>query len=242
MVYAVSHNAMSNAEENWSAPNQRFPIITQLNDGIRGLMLDVYESGDQAVLCHSSCVLGRIALSETLGVIRSFLNENPEEIITIIFESYASAKRVKDAFEESQTLELTYAHKQGDPWPTVQELAAQNRRLVVFTDHEGGAFPWYHDVWSFAWETHWSYEKKEDLDCKINRGHKENDLMIMNHFLTAPIALESLAETVNDSSDILARAEACAQENNQRPNFIVVDFYSIGGVVEAVRILNTGTE
>ena len=38
--YAMTHNAMSNAAAGWVLPNQSFGITRQLQDGIRGLMLD----------------------------------------------------------------------------------------------------------------------------------------------------------------------------------------------------------
>lgn len=43
ITFPASHNSMSAAEEpGWFLPNQRFGIQTQLNDGIRGLLIDTH--------------------------------------------------------------------------------------------------------------------------------------------------------------------------------------------------------
>src|SRR5690606_21450434 len=55
VAYPTTHNAMSNAEERWIAPNQTFGMWRQLEDGVRGLMLDVYEDEGVTVLCHGYC-------------------------------------------------------------------------------------------------------------------------------------------------------------------------------------------
>jgi len=54
VTYLTTHNAMSNADDGWSLPNQRWGLERQLNDGVRGFMLDVYEEGGRAFLFHAS--------------------------------------------------------------------------------------------------------------------------------------------------------------------------------------------
>ena len=213
-------------------------VAQQLDEGIRGLMLDAYEKQNQAVLCHSSCLLGRISLRESLETICAFLNANPKEIITLFFENYASPESIYAAFEQSGCLELIYTHKPKDPWPTLTEMASEDQRLVVFADEGGGAYPWLHDMWDFNWENHWHYEAVEEFDCSANRGSPDNTLFILNHFLTNPIALEHLAEEANQEKILMQQIDRCSKEHARTPNFIAVDFYSIGDVLEVVDQLN----
>jgi len=58
VAYAMTHNAMSNAEAGWVLPNQNFGITRQLNDGIRGMMLDTYDEDGELFLCHLICLAG----------------------------------------------------------------------------------------------------------------------------------------------------------------------------------------
>ncbi|MBI2571314.1 MAG: hypothetical protein HYV63_30275 [Candidatus Schekmanbacteria bacterium] len=238
VAFATTHNAMSNADDGWIGPNQQHGLTRQLQDGIRALMLDVHSYAGRTYLCHGYCWLGKKLLADGLGEIRAFLDANPQEVVTIIFESYVSAAEVEAAFAESEL--LRYAHEQdvGDPWPALGEMIADGHRLVVFTDKEGGVYPWYHDVWQYAWETDYANKAPSDFSCDVNRGSTASALFILNHFLTNPIALPSLAEKVNHNPFFLDRAQLCKDAAQQQPNFVTVDFYSIGDVLDVVLHLN----
>jgi hypothetical protein len=90
--YATTHNAMSNASNGWTGPNQNLDVPAQLTAGVRGLMLDTHRAGnlnqfgmiqdpdvdpDTAYLCHSVCSIGKQLLAEGLTEIREFLDDNP---------------------------------------------------------------------------------------------------------------------------------------------------------------------
>ena len=238
VVYATTHNSMSNQKDNWAAPNQKSPIATQLQDGIRGLMLDTYEYKGEGYLCHGTCVLGKKKLVDGLSDIRNFLDSHKREIITIIFETYLSPAKTKKAFMDSKLLQYAFAQKRGEKWPTLQEMIESGKRLVVFTSRDGGSFPWYHKIWDFAWETHWSNKSKNKMTCKKNRGKQSNALFIFNHFLSDPLAKQSLAKEVNFNPFFIERAKQCQKASGKLPNFVTVDFYEVGDIFEVVRTLN----
>ena len=222
VAYAATHNAMSNVDEGWIAPNQTHGIMRQLEDGIRALMLDTHDDGGATMLCHGYCDFGGKPLAEGLGEIAGFLDANPREVVTIIFESYVTAEATATAFDEAGLTDLLFVPPAAGDWPTLAEMIDAGTRLVVFTDSGGGAFPWYLDVWTWAWETDFEAQAPRDFSCDRNRGADGNLLFIFNHFLTDPVALPSLAEQVN--YDPL--------------NFVTVDFYDIGDLFPAVDALN----
>ena len=239
VAYATSHNAFSNAAEGWLAPNQEESITVQLEREIRGLMLDTHYNADQQPsLCHGDCIWGERPLRDGLEEIRIFLDNHPHEVVTIIFEAYISAADTASAMDQAQLSPYLYTQPAGEPWPTLQELIDRDQRLVVFTDAPEEAFDACHDVWAFCWETHWAAEAPMDLDCTPNRGSTDNSLFILNHFLTAPIALPSLAEQVNHNPFLLQRAQLCQKKQSALPNFVTVDFAATGSVLETVDVLN----
>ncbi len=238
VAYATAHNAMSSLEAGWLFANHRHGIAKQLGDGVRGLMLDAYHFEGTSYLCHGICEAGRTPLVDGLGEIATHLAEQRDAVVTIIFESYISADAMAAAFEASGLARYTHVQIAGEPWPTLGELIARDRRLVVFTDREGGVLDWYHDVWAFAFETHFSAESRDDLSCAPNRGDTSNDLFILNHFLTNPVASERWAEQVNHNPFFDERARECDEAFDHVPNFVTVDFYSIGDVLEVVDALN----
>lgn len=239
VVYPTTHNAYSTVAEGFGAPNQMRSLTQQLRDGVRGVMLDVHDERGRPMLCHGTCLVGKRLLAEGLCDLRRFLDENPREVLTIIFESYVSAAAVEGAFRSAGLLDTVYAHPMGTPWPTLETMISTGKRLVVFTDREGGRLPWYHDVWDFAWETPFAATTPAELDtCRANRGTRGNPLFIFNHFLTAPLASPELARMVNFNPFLVNRARRCQQETNAVPNFVTIDYYELGDLFAAVRTLN----
>ena len=239
VAYATTHNAFAVDAENFGAPNQSRSMRQQLDDGVRGLMLDVYTDQGRTYLCHGFCSLGRRLLSDGLCEVTKFLDEHRTEVVSIIFESYVSVDDVERSFVESGLIERVRPQTAGAPWPTLREMIASDQRVVVFTDREGGARPWYLNVWAHAWETPFSARTPSELDtCVMNRGDRANPLFIFNHFLTNPLASRELAQMVNPNPFLLSRAQRCQRETGALPNFITVDYYDIGDALSVTRTLN----
>ncbi len=242
IAYATTHNAMSNSVEGWLPPNQSVPITDQLQDGVRGLMLDIHLHEKLPYLCHSNCDLGKKKLTDGLQEITDFLKKNPNEVVTLILECYVDAKDVRQAFEESGLLSMTYAHPEGERWPTLRTMIEKNQRVVVLTDRGGGTYPWYHNMWKTAWDTRWKNSSTQDFTCKPDRGNSSNPLWILNHFLGNPLSTPKLAKEANSNPFFLKRVQQCQNEAGRIPNFITVDFYKEGdtfAVVDALNKVNT---
>jgi hypothetical protein len=238
VAYPTTHNAMANEAEGWQAPNQYEPMAVQLEDGVRGLMLDAHPWRDDVYLCHGACELGHQRLADGLGIIRDFVAAHPHEVLTIIFESYVSSAEVEGAFEESGLHAFVHVHEADAPWPTLEAMIDSGRRVVVLTDRGGSPEGWYLDVWAHAFETHWAAQTAGDLSCAKNRGDEDAPLFILNHFLTDILASPELAETVNYNPFFLDRARDCAEVNDRLPNFPTVDYYEIGDLFAVVDALN----
>jgi hypothetical protein len=239
VAYPTTHNAFSTTDD-FLAANQTHRIPRQLEDGVRGLMLDIYEMNGEILLCHGGCgrVLGQTPLVDTLIEIREFLRCHPGEVISIIFESYVSAELVEDAFVASGAIDYVRAQPLDAAWPTLTEMIAADERLVVFTDKEGGAFDWYLDVWAYARETPYAAETPDDLSCTGGRGPLDGGLLIFNNFLTNALGSPELADMVNHDPFLIDRIDQCEEELGQFANFITVDYYEIGDLFEAVSTSN----
>jgi hypothetical protein len=241
VAYVTTHNAMSNAEEGWIAPNHRFGIRRQLDDGVRAMMIDTHydeeDGGRVPSLCHGSCRFGAITLPNALADIEVFLRCNPQQLLTLIVEAYVSADDTEAAFDEAGLLPYVYTHAVGEEWPTLRAMIDRDQRLVVLSD-DGGSPQWYMNLWEHVFETPFAAERSGDLVCEKNRGELSNSLFVLNHFLTAPLASASLAERVNTDPFMSDRVEECRQVFDRIPNFVTVDFYSIGDVFDATATLN----
>jgi hypothetical protein len=251
--YATTHNAMSNAANGWTGPNQNLDVPAQLAAGVRGLMLDTHRAGnlnqfgmiqdpdvdpDTAYLCHSVCSIGKQLLVEGLTEIRVFLDENPGAVITFILESNLNHALTANAFNAAGLTPYAYLHT-GGAWPTLGEMIDADTRLIVLTDASANpTYPWLMNVWSHSFETDFSAAAPEDFSCAHNRGAPSNDLFIFNHFLTNIFGSPAFAEQVNHNPLLLDRINQCESFHGTTANFVTVDFVDIGDTVPDVEALN----
>ena len=162
VAFLVTHNSFSYGINFgiW-ARNQRFGVARQLKDGVRGLMLDIYPGWNSADvrLCHATCVWsGSADLVYTLMEVREFLETNPYEVVTIIFEDYLRNPRVlAKVFDDADISKfvLTSDHwGDGIDWPTLSEMISLGRRLIVFNNVGMTGFPYSaRNMWNFVMES-----------------------------------------------------------------------------------------
>jgi hypothetical protein len=240
VAYATTHNAMSSEEDGFIAPNQNLRLVQQLEDGIRGFMLDVHPADDGTpLLCHATCRFGQRPLVDGLRDLRLFLECHPTEVVTLIFESYVPESAIASAFEASGLLRLVHPQEIDAPWPTLRELIAADERVIVFTADATRTLPWHLYSYDYAWENPYAAMLPSELSCAEHRGSRARSLWIFNHFLTAPLASELLAEMINHDPFFTERVARCRSEAaDDLPNFVTVDFYDVGDVRAVVDGLN----
>lgn len=246
VVFPTTHNSMSNADDGWDLPVQRHNLIRQLDDGIRGFLIDVHlYNGDddkfrgKAMLCHQFCTLGSRDLTEAWTAMRTWLDAHPNEVITFVIEDYVDETLMTQALTDSGLLKLTHHQPQGQPWPTLREMIAKNERVFIMLESGSGKALWRHGYQDYAWDTNYANEKPADFSCKLLRGKVTNKLFLLNHFLTKGLSAHAdLAQQVNHNPLLLARLKQCQNEMNQLPNFVAVDYYDIGDLLGAVATMN----
>lgn len=94
---------------------------------------------------------------DVLRDMRSFLDANPSEIITIFIEDYVTAPQgLTKVFQASGVnkymFPLNRMPTNGEEWPTVDDMVKKNQRFVAFTSKsskeasEGIAYQWKYVV------------------------------------------------------------------------------------------------
>jgi hypothetical protein len=193
VVYPTTHNAHSATEYGYTPfnANQLSGLEKQLADGVRGLLMDVYDNGGAHDFCHGPCALGNTPHVDGLNVIKSFLEANPREVVTIIYEDHLAVDQIAADYASSGLEAFTYTHPAGTAWPTLRELIEANTRLVV-TLESGRAPPgWAHHVWDEAWDTPYGPTSRDGFSCDLNRGARENALFLLNHWQNTGFGLPS---------------------------------------------------
>eukprot|EP01018_Ginkgo_biloba_P013669 Gb_31703 [translate_table: standard] len=260
-TWLTTHNAFSiDGEQSYTGTarvtfyNQEDTVTNQLNNGVRGLMLDMYEFMGDVWLCHSfggQCYnfTAFEPAVNTLREVEAFLSSNPTEIVTIFIEDYVHVSKgltrvFTDAGLSKYWFPVASMPKHGEDWPTVTEMVANNQRLVVFTSisskeaTEGIAYQWRYVTENQPGDSGIRPGSCTNREESVPLNAKSVSLFLENYFPTFP----NPSETCKDHSTPLGQMlNVCYQAAGNVPNFLAVNFYMRsdgGGVFDAVDRLN----
>ncbi|KAK3132515.1 hypothetical protein QOZ80_6AG0523430 [Eleusine coracana subsp. coracana] len=244
-TWLVTHNSFSilgepsrTGVERVTFYNQEDSVTNQLRNGVRGLMLDMYDFNDDIWLCHSlqgqcyNFTAFEPAL-DTLKEVEAFLSENPTEIVTIFIEDYVrSPMGLSKVFTTADLMKYWFPISEmptnGKDWPSVTDMVAKNHRLLVFTSNpskeasEGIAYQW-----SYLLENDSGDPGIVPGSCPNRKesqplNSRSASLFLQNYFPTIPVQNEACKE----NSGLPQMVQACyAAAGNKIPNFIAVNFY-----------------
>ncbi|HEX6425058.1 MAG TPA: hypothetical protein VFZ79_16355 [Acidimicrobiales bacterium] len=199
---------------------------------------DRFGARDGIFLCHNHCVWGGRPLVDSLDDVRAFLDANPDDVVTLIVQDETPAADTVAIFAEAGLDPYLYTHDEQRRWPTLGEMVDADERLVVFAENEDPPPAWYHPAFDHMADTPFGFAAPEEMSCDANRGPADAPLLLMNHWLSRTAPDRQAAAVVNAHDAVVERARRCESERGQLPDFVAVDFYGIGDVVEAVDTLN----
>jgi hypothetical protein len=227
----------------WETPDVTASFAASLPPDLAGVVLAAAAAANPVRpgvwLCHALCRLGATKLETGLRQVADFMQNNPNEVVTLDIEDKVSAADTVAVFRRSGL--SRYVYTPGDPrqpWPTLGHMINSGRRLVVFAENHGGAPGWYAPLYRYAMETPYSFASPADFSCVPNRGRTGKRLFVLNNFITRAAPSRNDAAVVNARSAIVNRARRCAAQRGHAPNFINVDFSTLGDLTGAVDTLN----
>ncbi|CAK7215096.1 hypothetical protein SEUCBS140593_002415 [Sporothrix eucalyptigena] len=238
--------------------NQFTSVASQLSEGVRFLQAQSHNKNGVIELCHTTCLEKDAgSLASYLVPIKSFLDANPNEVITLLLTNgdaipvsqygtvFQAAGLDTYAYAPSGTLSL-------DQWPTLAEMIATGKRLVVFMDYNADTSQvnYILDEFTYLYETPYDTTDPNFAECTLDRpaGASASGRMgLVNHFLDVELDLFGevilipdtiKAATTNSISSITAQTNLCVNAFGRQPNFVLLDFISIGQAMAAQNQLN----
>ncbi|XP_006339877.1 PI-PLC X domain-containing protein At5g67130 [Solanum tuberosum] len=263
--WLVTHNAFSmvnapllTGPQRITFYNQEDTVTNQLRNGVRGLMLDMYDFENDIWLCHSfrgqcyNFTAFQPAIN-TLKEVEAFLSANPTEIVTIIIEDYVhSPKGLTRVFADAGLgkywFPVSKMPRKGDDWPTVNDMVKKNYRLLVFTSDsskeaaEGIAYQWRYMVENEPGDpgvVPGSCSSRKESKALNSRSAS---LFLMNYFPTVAVQDGACKEHSTQFVDTVGACYKAA--GNMMPNYVAVNFYMRsdgGGVFDVLDQMNGRT-
>jgi hypothetical protein len=273
-TFLTAHNAYANGVDGGFAPplvnlfpNQSRGLSQQLADGVRGFMLDIYQTRDGAILCHQSCSLVSrpVALWVDLKRIVEFLNQHPTEIVTVFLEDYVAPDVLRAELARVPGLpDLLFRPDQDGVrdhgWPRLSELRQRGKRLLMFTDHsraQDAAAGLTRDSFGVMYQREWTVENH----WSIGPGSGASDWACYSRWygggLNVPLTrtepgfrplfvMNHFRDTPvpgtvgTDNTKVMDRTRRfCEPAARKKPTFLAVDRYDLGNPMSAVTELNT---
>ncbi|KAM7194802.1 PI-PLC X domain containing protein [Naviculisporaceae sp. PSN 640] len=190
-----------------AAANQQYPVIDQLNDGIRFLQAQVQWPANATDgpphLCHTSCdLLDAGPITDWLTTIREWVAGHPYDVVTILLGNgnYSKAEVYAPYIESTGILQYVYTPPKApmalDDWPTLSSMILSGQRVVMFLDYEANqtAYPWLQDQMSNLWETPFdpldpTFPCLQDRPPNLSKLDAVNRMYLMNHNLNVEVRL-----------------------------------------------------
>jgi len=253
----MTHNAYSVGTA--LAANQHWTLLQQLGGGVRAINWDTHrKDGDTQIhLCHTNCkILDAGLFIDALKTLMGWMQANPNEVITVIFENVGNFAPADLAavFKQTGADALVYQKTPEAPWPTVGDMIKSGKRLVLLSSplSYDPSITWIMDEFKWGWENPYEYALPDNFSCSIDRPKKPlivppaNTVYMMNHFLGSYLlGLDNLlvpnatgTAIVNTLDSLQKHFDMCVTQQNRRPNYIALDFVDIGQGMQAVLAFN----
>lgn len=161
--------------------NHYFNTTIQLSAGVRMLTGQVHQSNGAWHLCHSSCdLLDAGLLSDWLGEIKTWMDANPSEVVSILLVNSDDATPSELAAEFTQSGITEYAYTPPSStspqvtWPTLQTLISANTRLMTFIasldlNAVDSTNAYLMDEFTFIFETAFENSDPNNFTCTPDR-------------------------------------------------------------------------
>lgn len=187
-----------------------------------GNLDDTIKASTKSLKAQFGDDLGYKKFNKCLNEVCDFLDQNPQEVISIILQNETSSEKVWNVIKKNKRARaylLTpndwnpYEQHEGIPlggWPTLEELQKRNKRLIIFDSKpEGEALGMYYQ-WFYTFENWYNTNSRPKIcqqrdESKLDNAKKVADGLINKY-----------TKVVNDAKKIATKDEKNAELQKER--------------------------
>lgn len=194
----------------------------------------------QPYLCHALCELGSTAWLPVMEDVAAWVRSHPRDVVTFFVQDQVSPADTAELIQRAGLQPFVHHQREGEPWPSLGSMIDSGRRVVILMEKESGGqmHPWLLDGFAWVQDTPFLFRTPAAFSCAPNRGGADAPLFLVNHWITDKAREVSNARRVNSRDVLLPRLEQCQAERDRLPNFVAVDFYDQGDLLDVVDTLN----
>ncbi|KAI5304970.1 hypothetical protein KEM56_005580 [Ascosphaera pollenicola] len=200
-------------------------------------------------------------LKTLLERLDSWLIQNPNEVVTLLFTQGQrfDVETLDRVFQSTDITQRAYVPPTNpaplpfDKWPTLGDLIASGKRLIVFIDYNANtaSVPYLLNEFDYFFETPFSPTDSLFRSCDIQRPPNttaDGKLYIVNHNLNKRLGHKNLlipdwrhairTNSMKGAGSIGGHASRCYRMHGRRPNVILLDYVMQGQVMQSQEMLN----
>ncbi|KAL9123763.1 MAG: hypothetical protein Q9217_006842 [Psora testacea] len=249
-----------------AAGNQNVNTTAQLAAGVRLLSAQVHNNNGEWHLCHTSCIiLDAGTLRAWLSEIKSWMDANPHDVVTILLvnSDNASAQDLDAEYKAANIASYGYVPPSTTTalatWPTLQDMGANNTRLVTFVAslETNTVAPYLLNEFTFIFENPYNVTSLSGFTCAADRpaavrgqtsqAVQSGRLPLVNHFKytnnglgiqTPDTGNITVTNAQTGTGSLGSAATDCTSAYGRQPAFFLVDFFDQGQTLAVVDNLN----
>ena len=253
--FLTAHNAYASVEYGYKYAQQRLSIPQQLKMGVRGFMLDTRIVNNEVRLCHKNAFITRLisrgeepqSLHDILVIMRTFLEKNPSEVISLFLETYLPQPGtiVDKPFRLSGLESYILRPDSRIDWPTLEWMRKENKRLVIFNAQSRTDYCF--NAWQNVVENQWGtlHPAKACRERPESQQWQKYDrsLYLLNYFPMFNLSIDGSYRQINTKGldaflkKVLSKGLSSGSNKQLLPTFLCMDYIDIGnGLKHVIRI------
>lgn len=201
-----------------------------LENNVKGFILRLVVDADSAIVKMVLPSRETSSFSSFLGVLRNFLDNHPNEVISLFFDYNFPFFYLESELKHHHLFDRLFIQDGDNNWPSTSIMSSKGKQLVCFTmQRNQDTPPGFYYLWDYAVEPHFSTVIDPEFHGSYFRGRPNNPFMYFTGFNlpkdTTGIEIPFKKLHINENPFLISHLINLWKKTGKRPNFIIRNQY-----------------